>query len=151
MSKRLKLTKRTSSRRQPTRIVFLPGLRLIGGDLLILAVAFGIKGLFPALSGVLVMILASLCLLALWVGTGRSFRRQAASGRDIAVSLLLAELCPVAGVLIALSLQKTDDGIPFIIGMTLSILFATWMPLVVLLSFLFMNNQQVKAKSNQNL
>lgn len=151
MSKRLKFTNRTTSRRQPARMVFLPGLRLIGGNALILAVAFGLKSLFPTLSSMPVMFLASACLLALWVNTGRSFRRQAASGRAIALSLLLAEICPAAGILIAVSLQKTDDGIPFIIGMTLSILFATWMPLVVLLSFVFMNNQQVKTKPDQNL
>lgn len=129
----------------------MPGLRLIGGNMLILAVALGLKSLLSDPFDLLVMIAAAVCLLIHWIWSSRSFRRQAVSWRRLALNLVLAEVCPAIGALISFSLQKTDDGIPFIIGITLSILFAIWMLLIVLLSFVFLDSRSMTTKPNKNL
>jgi hypothetical protein len=135
------MTKRAKRITAPRRLNLLaylwPGLRLLGGTTLIIAIALGIKGLTPALPGPLILVGAMACLFAYWIWFGRSLRRQAIRGRWIALTMMVAELCPVLGVLISFSLQKTDDGIPFIIGLSLSILLAVGMFLIVLLSFIF--------------
>ena len=151
MTKQLKPKNGRASPRLPPLASLMPGLRLIVGNILILAIALGLKSLLPDPFGLLAMLAAAVCLLIHWIWSGRSFRRQAVSGRHLVLNLVLAEVCPAIGALISFSLQRTDDGIPFIIGITLSILFAIWMPLIVLLSFVFQDSRSITTKPNKNL
>ncbi|HEY3342287.1 MAG TPA: hypothetical protein VGK81_09725 [Anaerolineae bacterium] len=133
---------------------FMPGLRLIIGSILIFAIAIGMKAaiqnLSPDRSGMLMIIGAPACLILLWVWSGRKLRQQNVGGRRLALNVILAEVCPAIGVLIALPLQKTDDGTPFVIGITVSILFAIAMPLIVLLSYVFRKGRYIRPEPDTN-
>lgn len=151
MTKQLKPKSGRASPRLPLFASLMPGLRLIVGNILILAIALSIRSLLADPFDLLAMLAAAVCLLIHWIWSGRSFRQQAVSGKHLALNLVLAEVCPAIGAAISFSLQRTDDGIPFIIGITLSILFAIWMPLIVLLSFVFQNTQSITTRPNKNL
>ena len=155
------MTKRTRANNEAAlpRLKYLsyltPGLRLIIGNLLITFTAIGINTVLahsmPDLSALLIMIGTPVCLLIHWIASGRSFRQKEINGGRLAINLLLAEVYPVIGMFVSFSLRKTDDGIPFIIGFTLSILFAIGMPLVVLLSFVFREGRYISTKPNKDL
>jgi hypothetical protein len=133
---------------------FIPGLKLIIGSIVIIAIAIGMKAaiqnMSPDRSTMLVIVGVPVCLLLLWVWSGRKLRQQNVGGRRLALNLVLAEVCPAIGVLISLPLQKTDDGTPFVIGITVSILFAIAMPLIVLLGYVFRAGRYITPEPDTN-
>jgi hypothetical protein len=133
---------------------FMPGLKLIIGSIVIIAIAIGMKtaiqNMSPDRSAILVIVGAPACLLVLWAWSGRKLRQQNVGGRRLALNLVLAEACPAIGVLISLPLQKIDDGNPFVLGITLSILFAIAMPLIVLLSYVFRAGRYITPEPDKN-
>lgn len=155
MTKRPRANRRTAVSRMEFLAYLTPGVRLIIGNLLITVMIVGLNIVLshsmPDLSALLIMIGTPLCLLIHWITSGRSFRQQGVNARRLAINMLLAEVYPVIGMFVSFSLRKTDDGIPFIIGFTLSILFAIGMPVIVLLSFVFREGRYISAKPSKDL